>query len=48
MNKNEIIERIEKIKHILFMLDMIDYQTQAEKEKVKQLYNEMKELEKQL
>lgn len=48
MNKNEIIERIEKIKHGLFMLDMIDYQTYDEKEKVKQLYNEMKELEKQL
>ena len=48
MSKNEIIERIEKIKHSLFMLDMIDFQTRAEKEKVKQLYNEMKELEKQL
>lgn len=49
-NKNAaaIMARIDKLKTELFYMDMIDYQTRHDKEIIKQLENEKKQLEAQL
>lgn len=43
-NKSDINKRIDDIKTELFYLDMIDYQTRKDREKIRQLKDELKKL----